>query len=171
MAEAKKKVTHTEAPASVTYSLTSPKGLGVLFTVRNEDSKELLQEMITIEESLMDLGYTKQVRSYGGGKAKAPVKYVEGKMCPKDGGKLLDKTTKMGKSFHECENRKYDFTTKQTSGCDFIDWLDSGTAAPTGGSDAPATEAQMRVLKEKGLWEEGMNKVKASEVIGGVLGK
>ena len=165
-------MTTTDAPASVTYSLTSPTGYGLLFTVRGESHPELLQEMLTVESSLVDLGYTAQVKSYGGGKAKAPVVYVEGEECPKCGGKLLDKTTKNGKKMHECENRKYDFTTKTTTGCEYVKWLDDDTGTPTATTGVkPASPKQVEILKEKKLYEEGMTMGEASDVLGGVLGK
>lgn len=160
---------HTEAPTSATYKLTSPKGFGVLFTVRGDDSKELLQEMITIESSLVDLGYQVATQSYGRGKPK-DIEWVEGRTCPKDGGRIQKITTKGGKVLFQCENRKYDFTTKTTSGCDFVEWQeDVGSGEPV--KDGFATPAQKKLLEEKGLWEVGMTKVQASEVITEALAK
>jgi len=37
-------------------------------------------------------------------------------------GELVEGTTKAGKKFHKCSTQKYDFATRTTSGCDFVDW-------------------------------------------------
>lgn len=163
-----------EAVASITYSLKTPGGFPVLFTMRGEGESPLLERASEIEVFLKDAGYTADIKSYGGGgKGKAPIVYVEGKSCPQCGSKVIEKTTKMGKKMHECEKRVYNFETKQTTGCTFIDWLDETTMA--GPEDVNITDGatpnQIRLLKEKGLWEEGMTKSSAGDVIGGVLGK
>lgn len=55
--------------------------------------------------------------------ATSKTKYVEGKVCPKDGGRLLVNTSKSGKKFHKCENSKWDNENKKNIGCDYVDWL------------------------------------------------
>jgi len=45
-----------------------------------------------------------------------------GDVCPKDGGRLFHILTKTGKDICKCENSKFDFATKTSSGCDFIAW-------------------------------------------------
>ena len=64
-------------------------------------------------------------KSYGGFKAE---KKVVGK-CPKDGGNLIEKTSKAGKVYWACENGRYDFTTKTTSGCSYVNWDPDGKEA------------------------------------------
>ncbi len=51
------------------------------------------------------------------------IEYVEGKVCPKDGGKLIVNITKSGKKFYKCENAKWDNENKKNIGCDYVDWL------------------------------------------------
>ena len=109
---------HTEAPASVTYSLTSPEGFGLLFTVRGEGGGALLEEMSVIEEGIKQKGYSPKGQA-GGYKKSSSKSYG-------------------GKSY--------------------------------GGSDE-ATPKQMEVLKDWGLWKDGMTKSEASDVIGKRLGK
>lgn len=110
-----------EAPASVTYSVTSPNGHGALVTVRDEKMSDLMIKMERMEKWFGDKGYTPQKK---GGSYQKPVDYVEGKSCPKCGGRLIKKTKKDGSPFHQCENRKWNATTKEATGCSFIDWLE-----------------------------------------------
>jgi hypothetical protein len=110
-----------EAPASVTYSVTSKDGFNALFTIRGTSGKDLLTTMEKIEEVLVTRGYKPQEkRTFG---AKKEVEYVEKTNCPKCGGRLVKKFTKENKLFHKCENGKYDFTTKTNTGCDYINFL------------------------------------------------
>ena len=50
--------THSEAPASVTLSVKSPKGFDVLFTLRNDDFDTMIYSMQKAESKLAELGYT-----------------------------------------------------------------------------------------------------------------
>ena len=109
-----------EAPASVTLSVTTPSGYPALFTIRDEKVSELVKKITTIEESFKELGYKPQERNYG--KKDYPKDYVEGRVCPKDAGRLLNKTSKAGKKYIACENGKYNPTTKVTEGCAYVEW-------------------------------------------------
>lgn len=53
--------THSEAPASVTLSVKSPKGFDVLFTLRNDNFEDMVADMQKAEEKLAQLGYTPKV--------------------------------------------------------------------------------------------------------------
>jgi hypothetical protein len=110
-----------EAPASVTYSITSKGGFNALFTIRSTSGKDLLETMDSIEKVLVTKEYKPQLKQTFG--AKKEVEYVEGKKCPKCGGRLVKKISSANKPFHKCENGKWDFATKQATGCDFVDWL------------------------------------------------
>ena len=160
-----------EAVASITYSLKTPNSFPVLFTMRGEGESSLLEGAEGIEAFLKESGYTANLKTYGGGRKAQPKTYVEGELCPECGSKLLDKTTKSGKRMHECEKRVYDFDTKKTTGCSYVKWLEDSESTVNIPVGVPATPKQVEILKEKNMWEEGMTKSKASEVIGGVLGK
>jgi hypothetical protein len=109
-----------EAPASVTYSITTAKGYSALFTLRDMTGTGLLEKMDQVEEVFEKKGYKPQVRGF----AKKEVTFVEGKKCPKDGGRLIEKiSTKTGKKFLKCENGRWNPQTGP-SGCDYIDWLE-----------------------------------------------
>lgn len=51
--------------------------------------------------------------------AKKSVEFIEGKVCPKCGEKLVKG---VGKVAEKCSTNKYDFTTKTSSGCDYVLW-------------------------------------------------
>jgi hypothetical protein len=51
-----------EAPASVTFSITSPGGFNALFTVREMSGMALLTKMVSIEAKLTEMGYKPQER-------------------------------------------------------------------------------------------------------------
>jgi hypothetical protein len=110
-----------EAPASVTYSIESKNGFNALFTIRELTGLALIEKMGAIESKLLDLGYKPQVKGF----AKKEKVYVEGKMCPKCKGRLVEMISKAGKKYHKCENGKWNSFTKTAEGCNFVDWLDS----------------------------------------------
>ena len=109
----------TEAPASVTYSLMSPNGFPILYTVRGESGTELLTKMIAIEAKLKTDGYTPQIKTFGG-KPQAPKDYAD-HPCPSCGAKVVIATTRNGKKLEKCETQK--FINGQTSGCSYTKWL------------------------------------------------
>lgn len=133
-----------EAPASATLSVITPKGFNTLFTIRDMSVNELIKKITIVEEKISELGYKPQVRQSFGG-AKKEVEYVQGKVCPKDGGRLILKKKADGKPFHKCENGKYNPTTKQSFGCDFIDWL-----------NPPVTWDKKNPYKDGGMTNEQM---------------
>jgi hypothetical protein len=109
-----------EAPASATLSVVTPKGYNTLFTLREMSGMVLLDKIASVEKELEARGYKPQVKQTFG---KKELDYVEGKKCPKCQGRLVKKVSSVGKPFHKCENGKWDFTTKQATGCDYVDWL------------------------------------------------
>lgn len=113
----------TEAPASMTFKVMY-KGIEVLVT--NRDTSVAIQPFLDKAQKAinwaLENGFEAPPQRNFFQKKEKVVDYVEGRTCPTDGGKLIKKTTKDGKTFVECENRKYDFTTRTTSGCSFIEW-------------------------------------------------
>ena len=158
-----------EAVASVNFKTTDPNGFDMQFTLRASKETALLDRLEDFIGGLMTTGYKPEVKKSFGGRTGASKEYVEGRTCPKCGEKLIYFEAK-GKKHIKCSTAKYDWTTKTSSGCDFIEWAqDDGYSS--GSSSDRATPAQMTLLKEKNLWTEGMTKSEASEVIGRVLGK
>lgn len=120
--DTKQKIELNEAPASVTYTITSKGGFNALFTIRDVAGTDLLEKMEQIEKTLVEKEYKPQVRIPFG--QKKEIVYVEGKVCPLCKGRLVERATKAGKKYHACENGKYDFATKSVTGCKFVDWLE-----------------------------------------------
>jgi hypothetical protein len=58
-----KEESYSDAPASVTYSITSKDGFNALFTVRDLTGTSLLEKMVAIEQTLIDAGYKPQVKT------------------------------------------------------------------------------------------------------------
>jgi hypothetical protein len=109
-----------EAPASATLSVITPAGYNTLFTVRDTEVSELVKKIAKLEEVFVQLGYKPQPAKQFGQKVEKD--YVQGRVCPKDGGKLVNKVSKAGKKYIACENGKYDPNTKTTIGCNYVEW-------------------------------------------------
>ncbi|KKR00142.1 MAG: hypothetical protein UT24_C0016G0031 [Candidatus Woesebacteria bacterium GW2011_GWB1_39_12] len=113
-----------EPKNSATFSMTTLGGFNVLFTIREGDikaTKDLVSLVVAVDKHFTEVGFKPQVKSFGGGFPKKEKEYT-GDICPKDSGRLYHMVTKTGKDMCKCENSKYDFTTKTSSGCDFIAW-------------------------------------------------
>ena len=154
-----------EAVASVSYSLVSPNDYPLILTMRDSKESALFERMDAIESYLKDAGYLPDKRRGSGGRTEAQKETVEGRECPKCGSPLIYFEAK-GKKHIKCSTSKWDYITKTSSGCDFVEWADDAGGRPTG-----ATPAQIALLKEKNLYEEGMSKAEATDLIGSVLGK
>jgi hypothetical protein len=115
-------INSSEAPASVTYSLVTPGGFPILFTMRDDKVNELIIKMETLEPSLLKKGYKPQEKKFG---SKPPAEIVPNRKCPLCGQALVYSTTKDGKKFIKCSTNKWDFATKQATGCKFTEWPDS----------------------------------------------
>lgn len=53
---------YTEAPASITLTLKTPKGFEALYTVRDTDAASLLNRMANLEVHIVNSGYTPYTR-------------------------------------------------------------------------------------------------------------
>ena len=167
MADGALQNTVPEAVASVFYSLISPKGYPIILTMRDKKESALFDRMEGMEVYLEDAGYQPDIKSRSSGRTGAPkaIETVEGKTCPKCGSPLIYFEAK-GKKNIKCSTSKWDYITKTSSGCDYVEWGDEGETL-----DGGATPKQISFLKEKNLWEEGMTKSEATELIGQALGK
>ena len=108
-----------EAPASVTYSITSPNGFPALFTVRDMTGIDLLKKMTAIEAKFVEMGIKPQIRQAFG--QKKELVYAD-HPCPACGKRVIIAETSKGK-MEKCETQKYDFQTKTASGCAYVKWL------------------------------------------------
>lgn len=158
-----------EAPSSVSYSIKTSGGFPCLFTMRAENEEDLLNRMAVQEQYFISNGFTPDIKSWGS-KPKKEVEEVQGRACPKCGAKLVYFESK-GLKHIKCSTQKWDFTTKKTTGCDFVEWADAPTGAVVtqsmSGGVMGATLAQKNLILDKWpeLWKEGMSKAEASDVI------
>ena len=159
---------HNEAPASVSYSLVSPNGFPLLFTLRGESEAELFETMTQAEGYMKDKGFTPNIKK-GSYQAKAPVeKKYRADPCPKCGTRVLIKEVKLKdgtmKTLEECENRRWDWQTKQNTGsCDYQNWIED-TPVREYATDSP-TAGQEKVLRAKGLWTDSLTQSEANGLL------
>jgi hypothetical protein len=116
-----------EAPASVTYSITSKNGFNILFTVRAETGLGLLETMDSVEKKLLDKEYKPQVKQVFGQKKEVEfVKDASGNdmLCPtcKTGHIKIIRSPKG--TFYGCDQSKFNPTTKLYDGCKFFSTVD-----------------------------------------------
>lgn len=115
-----KKTSYTDAPASVTYTIKTRAGFNALFSIREESGIALLDKMDIIEQTFVTKGIIPQPdRTYG---AKKELNIVPGRKCPLCSNDLVETITKTGKKMIKCSTQKYDFNTKTTLGCPFVEW-------------------------------------------------
>lgn len=122
-----------EAGAIAFFGFKRPDGFEVSLTLRDATGAKLMSRLdAAIEKVKKDGGTPLPLRGGGFPKQAKPVDYVEGRLCPKDNGRLVRTQTKAGAKFIKCENNKYDFATKRSSGCPFTEWPDQqGNGTPT----------------------------------------
>lgn len=116
-----------EAPASVTYSITSKGGFNILFTVRAESGLDLLDTMDAVEKKLIAKEYKPQIKQVFG--QKKEVEYVPGMICPMCNIGKVKIIRKEGKVYNSCDQSKFNPTTKLYDGCKYFK-----DVTPTGGS-------------------------------------
>jgi len=160
-----------EAPSSVSYSIKTANGFPCIFTMRAENEEDLLNRMAVQEAYFLSNGFTADIKSWN--KPKKEVEEVPNRSCPKCGAKLVYFESK-GLKHIKCSTQKWDFNTKKTTGCDFVEWSDAGQT-PTGevvtqpsvNGVMLASLAQKNLIMDKwpNLWHEGMTKPEASQVI------
>ena len=114
----------TEARASATITVKTPGGFETLVTIRDYEDKDLTKKqlayLLSLDKTLVTLGFTPVVRGGFAKKESKPTEYIEGRDCPIDHAKLV---VGVGKISERCENYKYDFTTKKNIGaCTHIIW-------------------------------------------------
>lgn len=116
------KVNELEDKITFSFSVTSPGGFDMTFTVLSRNKKPLLEKAALIEKKLLDKGYKPQEKRKWSGKA-APKEYAA-HACPKCTSKVLLKKNKEGKPYEVCETSKFDPSTKTSTGCPYFKWLE-----------------------------------------------
>jgi hypothetical protein len=111
----------TEAPASMNFRVVY-KGIEVQITNRDlkvEVKPFLERAKVAIDWSLVNGFTVPPIKSFG---QKKEVKYVEGKVCPKCGGRIVEKTKQTGEIYFKCEKGGWDRIANKPMGCEYVDW-------------------------------------------------
>ena len=119
----------TDAPLSVTFTATSPKGYSLLISIRAD--KFDINKIKEIDDELDLNGFAvKQEKSFGGYASKTPkeIEFVPDRECPKCKNKLVYFEAK-GKKNIKCSTSKWDWKTKATTGCNFTEWANDAPAS------------------------------------------
>lgn len=168
----------TDAPVSLNIQVVTPSGFPGQLTFRGDDWTAIKDAYLLEEKELIKEGFKPQaVRTFGGVKSQREPEYVAGRICPKCKNKLIYFESK-GKKHIKCSTSKYDWTTKKSTGCDFILW-DDNKAISNIDKNFPdvATEAQKNLITK--LQTEGkigievdsssLTKIEANEIINSAI--
>lgn len=109
-----------EAPVTMFTNYKREDGFEVSLTLRGEDLKTVATNLDEAIKAIMKKGGTPVSRQKAGYPPKT-VDYIENRVCPLDGGKLIKPPVGTNRPI-KCENGKYDFATKTTVGCQFTEW-------------------------------------------------
>lgn len=115
---------NTEAPFVVFTNYKRVDGFEVSLTLRGDNMEKVITDIDAAIKGIIKAGGTpvsRQKPQY----AQKVIDYVVGEVCPLDGGRLINPPAGTNRPI-KCENGKYDFATKTTSGCSFTKWKKSG---------------------------------------------
>lgn len=113
----------SEMPVVMFTNYKRTDGFEVSLTLRGTNVSTVATELNKSIETIKANGGTPVSRQSKGYPPKV-VDYVVGRVCPLDGGKLINPPVGTNRPI-KCENGKYDFITKTTSGCTFTEWANT----------------------------------------------
>lgn len=122
-----------EAPIVMFTNYKRADGFEVSLTLRGTNLSTVATQLDKSIKSIIENGGTPVSRQNGFKKDKPPVEYIEGRVCPLDGGKLIKPPVGTQRPI-KCENGKYNFQTKQAYGCGFTEWPNQSQGLPTDNS-------------------------------------
>lgn len=137
---------NSDFPVSVTFTIQSPSGFDILFNIKGEDNSTWYEKMLAIDKDLIAKGFKPKPKNSFGQKILKATEFVEGRVCPKCKNKLIYFESK-GKKHIKCSTSKYDWKTRQSTGCSFIEWSDS--PKEEAGSIANFPDKEMATDKQK----------------------
>lgn len=117
-----------EAMGSITFTVKI-EGFPALYTVRDADSgRELLKKLPAIVKGMKEIGMIPDERFKVG--MKKPTEYVEGRVCPTCGNKLVYKYKKDGGKYIRCSTNVWNPQTQTATGCQYVNWMDNKSSTP-----------------------------------------
>lgn len=109
-----------EAIASITFTVKVG-GFPALYTVRDSESgAKLLEKLPKVLDAMKEIGMSPDERFKG--YVKKEPEYVEGRVCPICGQKLVYALKKDGKKYIKCSTNKWNKMTQTATGCSFVEW-------------------------------------------------
>lgn len=112
----------SEMPVVMFTNYKRVDGFEVSITLRGTDLADVAKDLDTAIKAIIAKGGTPVSRQNKGFPPKV-INYVEGRTCPKDGGRLIKPDAGSNKPI-KCENNRWNFQTKQVEGCPFVEWTD-----------------------------------------------
>lgn len=122
-------IMNNEAKISVNCNVKSPNGFEYQLTLREGVSEKEFSDLMELiakkEVVLLAKKWLPLPRSFTKAFAKKDPEFVEGKVCPECGGRIVKGQSKDGsKHWEQCEHYKWDFTAKKNIGsCNYQVWL------------------------------------------------
>lgn len=110
-----------EAGAVAFFSYKRTDGFVINLTLRDTTGKDVLDRIEGAISKVKEQGGVPHEK-FGGGFPKKAVNYIEGRICPNDGARLITEITKAGKKLTKCENNKWNFQLRKAEGCTFTEW-------------------------------------------------
>ena len=110
-----------EAGAVAFFSYKRTDGFVINLTLRDTTGKDVLDRIEGAISKVKEQGGVPHEK-FGGGFPKKAVNYVEGRVCPKCGSKLVNSVKKKKKKFIKCETNKWNRDLQKAEGCEFIEW-------------------------------------------------
>lgn len=105
---------------SATVKVRTKNNFEWLFSIRAETTKDLVVKMETMEEIWLEKNWIPIAQNTSKFPQKV-IEYVEGELCPLDGGRLV-KPQPGSKAPIKCENNRWNFQLKKAEGCEFVKW-------------------------------------------------
>lgn len=99
-----------------TWNVTVRKGM------TQADIKGMFDLIAEVQKKAQVEGYIYKAPVRGGFPPKKELKYVEGEKCPTCASPLVEAHKKTGELYWKCSTNKYDFATKKSTGCAYVNW-------------------------------------------------
>ena len=127
-----------EARAIAFTNVKTPKGYWWSFTMRCDSVKDLVTQIEDMEAVFEKKNWEAQeLRASFNKFPKKEVELVPDMKCPTCGSGVIKGKTKDGKDFYKCSTQKFNFTTKEVTGCPYFAWVARTTPAQDSKEDTP----------------------------------
>lgn len=113
----------TEAPASANVRVQTQNGYQWQITMRTETVKDLVSQIKVMEALFANESWSVPEWQKDEDKPKKyEPEYVEGRVCPTCGEKLVYAKKQDGTKFIKCSTNKWNKFKKKAEGCPYVEW-------------------------------------------------